>query len=259
MSGKELRWDKQADDGHQGELFAIWAADGLRSGASLEIKTDAASWATGNVYIERECRISGQWVPSGIDHRSTQSELWAHVIVGPIIVFAPTAFVRKVAEQYGKPRELEGSKTANPTRGQVIRIEQFIAALIRTGRAWTASDGEPPLRLTSHDPAAPFGRDGDGAPVAPFGYTRDRRVRLQPGGRRAGGEPVPDGLPLWGEPGKSRWDEPPHEPSWARDTDVLQPRVGGFSRQRGRPLPIRDEKGREGACAFAHLRTRLGA
>jgi hypothetical protein len=222
VSGKELRWDKQADEGHQGELFAIWAANGLKSGASMEIKTDAASWSTGNVYIERECFVSGQWVPSGIDHRSTKSEIWAHVTIGPIVVFAPTAFVRKVAEKYGKPRELKETRTTHPTRGQVIPILQFIAELTRTGRAWTASDDELPLRLMSADPVAPFGRDGNGIPVAPFGYNEDRRVRLQPGGRRAGGKPVPDELPLWGDPGHSRFDDPPYEPPWTgpdgRDT-----------------------------------------
>ena len=214
MSGKELRWDKQADDGHQGELFAIWAENGLRDGASLEIKTDAASWSTGNVYIEKECFVSGQWMPSGIDHRSTQSEIWAHVIIGPIVVFAPAPFVRRVAEKYGRPRDLDKSRTTHPTRGWVIPIGQFIAELIRTGRAWTSDDGEPPLRLMSADPEAPFGRDGNDVPVAPWGYTEDRRVRLQPGGRRAGGKPVPDELPLWGDPGYSRLDEPPYEPPW---------------------------------------------
>lgn len=213
MSGKELRWDKCAEEGHQGELFAIWAGDGLKSGASLEIKTDAGSWMTGNVYIETQCRISGQWVPSGVDHHHTKSELWAHIVVGPIVIFAPTAFVRHVAGKYGKPKELAGSKTTHPTRGLVIPIPQFVAELVATGRAWASSDGQPPLSLVADD-AAPFGRDGNGSPVAPFGFTKDGTVRLQPGGRRVGGRPVSQDQPLWGEPGMSRLDGEPYEPPW---------------------------------------------
>ena len=102
--GEERRWDYTAERGDQGELFARWAANGLRSGASLEVKTDDASWRTGNVYIEYECFISGHWVASGIDHRHTKAEIWAHIIVGPIIIFAPTDYVRWVAEHEGERR-----------------------------------------------------------------------------------------------------------------------------------------------------------
>jgi hypothetical protein len=208
--GYERRWDFTAAQGDQGELFARWAADGLRSGASLEVKTDNASWQTGNVYIEYECLVSGQWVASGIDAKHTQSEVWAHVVVGPTVIFAPTEYVRYVAKQQGKPMRLdEGS---HPTRGYVVPIPAFVAALVGTARSHAADSGRSQPFLLTDDPAAPFGRDANGVIVAPYGYTKDRRVRLQPGGRRVATEAPPPAL--WGEPGAGRQDG--YEPPWAK-------------------------------------------
>jgi hypothetical protein len=209
-SGYERRWDYTSENGDQGELFARWAANGLRSGASLEIKNDRESWATGNVYIEYQCLVSGQWMPSGIDARHTEAEIWAHVIVGPIVIFAPTEYVRWVAEKEGEFKELTEGR--NPTRGYVIAIPRFVAALVGTAKRWARDDGLPPLRPVPADPAAPFGRDAKGLPVAPYGYTKDREVRLNPGGKRAC-EPVPPAL--WGEPGASRADN--YDPAWLGD------------------------------------------
>lgn len=207
--GYERRWDFTAAEGDQGELFARWAEKGLRSGASLEVKTDNASWQTGNVYIEYECRVSGQWVPSGIDARHTRAEIWAQVIVGPAVIFAPTEYVRWVAEHEGQRRELlEGG---NPTRGYVIPIPRFMASLVRVARNWADGDGQPPVQSPT-DPAAPFGRDGNGMPVALHGYTRDGRVRLTPSGRRVASEPIAP--TLWGQPGATRQDG--YEPPWEK-------------------------------------------
>jgi len=217
-SGYKREWDFEAQAGDQGELFARWAANGLRSGASLEVKTDKESWATGNIYIEYECRVSGQWVPSGIDAKHTRAELWAYVTVGPIVIFAPTEYVRWVASRVGKPREL--TEGTHPTRGYVIPIPQFVAALVGTARNWANDDGRPTLHPLQDDPVAPFGRDGNGLPVAPYGHTKDRKVRLQPGGRRMSGEPIPPSL--WGEPGARNSDG--YEPPWA-DAPPAEPQV----------------------------------
>lgn len=210
MTVYEKQWDFTKQDGDQGELFARWAANGLKSGASLEVKNDCESWVSGNVYIEYECFKSGQWVASGIDARHTQAELWAHVIIGPIVIFAPAEFVRWVARKHGQQKEMPKSKSSHPTRGYLIPIPAFIAALIGTARSWANDDERPSLYTENDDPAAPFGRDARGIPVAPYGYTKDRRVRLNPGGRRAGRPVAPA---LWGEPGASRDDG--YEPAWA--------------------------------------------
>lgn len=197
MTGRaEPRWDVDFADGYAGELFAQWARDAIRAGASIEVKTDRESWVTGNIFIERQCRVSGQWVASGVDAQHTKSLLWAHIIAGPVVVFAPTAFVRRVAEKYGKPAAC--SSGSHPTRGVAIPIPQFVAALVSTAKAWAVGGGEPPLPGTEADPAAPFGRSPDGDPVMPWGPKQDGSARLQPGGRRAG-RTERDGL--WPEDG----------------------------------------------------------
>ena len=119
-NGYEPRFDIDEADGHQGELFAEWAMKAIITGASVEIKTDRASWTTGNIFIEQQCRVSGQWVPSGIDARHTKAAIWAHLFVGPVVLYAPTKFVRYVADKHGKPRECRDG--SNPTRGKVLPI-----------------------------------------------------------------------------------------------------------------------------------------
>ena len=122
--GYERRWDITAREGYQGELFAQWAIEAIRSGASVEVKTDLESWQTGKVYIEFECRVSGQWVASGIDE--------AHIVAGPMVLFAPVEYVRQVALKYGKPRECK--RSSHPTRGRTVPIPQFTAALVHEAK-----------------------------------------------------------------------------------------------------------------------------
>lgn len=210
--GYEKRWDETARDGDQGQLFARWAANGLRSGASMEVKTDNVSWQTGNVFIEFECKICRQWVRSGIDSRHTQAEIWAHIIIGPVILFAPTAYVRWVAEKQGKVIELPEARSRHPTRGYVMGIADFVDALVGIPASRVCDNGYPSPVLAVNDPQAPLGRDLRGIPVAPYGYTKDRRVKLNPGGRRVG-EPIAlEMTPLWGDEGMTRKDG--YDPQW---------------------------------------------
>ena len=193
--GYEPRWDIDEADGHQGELFVQWAMQAIMTGASVEIKTDRKSWSTGNLYIEQQCWKSGQWVGSGIDAHHTKSAIWAHLVVGPTVLFAPTAFVRLVAERHGRPTSCpDGS---NPTRGKVLPLGEFVDLLAKVGRKWAANGGQPSLGAGT-DPDAPFGRKGDGSPVAPYRFNKDGSVRLAPGGRRAD-RAQPDGLWADGE------------------------------------------------------------
>ena len=206
--GYEARWDYDSQDGDQGELFARWAADGLRSGASIEVKNDLASWRTGNVFIEFECFVSGVWKPSGIHEEHTQAGIWAHITVGPMVIFAPTEYVRWVALRYGELREMPKTKSSHPTRGRILSIPKFTASLVNVAKA-QVGEAEVPPDLCAADPEAPYGRDHQGIPVAPYGYTKDRKVRRNPGGWQAHKAIQPA---LWGEPGASRADG--YEPRW---------------------------------------------
>jgi hypothetical protein len=123
-------FDIDAAIGEQGALFVATAIDAIRDGESAEVKTDEASWRTGNVYIELECWVSGQWVPSGVNRKAAY---WAHVIARGVVIFAPRELVRDVALSYGKPRECK--RGSHPTRGRVMPIPQFTAALVRAVKA----------------------------------------------------------------------------------------------------------------------------
>lgn len=205
-------WDEAWEEGDQGELFARWAYNGLRSGAAMEIKTDNRSWQTGNMFIEFECWVCGRWDPSGIDARHTKAEIWAFVIAGPCVLFAPTEYVRWVAKKIGKVKELPKARSKHPTRGYVVPIADFMEALIGIPASQAGDNGYPSPVLAADDPQAPLGRDARGIPVAPWRYTKDRRVRLNPGGRRVG-EPIAfEVTPLWGEPGMTRDDG--YDPPW---------------------------------------------
>jgi hypothetical protein len=184
-SGYEPRWDIDVADGHQGELFVQWALTAIVTGASVEIKTDRESWRTGNIYIEQQCKVSRQWVASGIER--TNADLWAHLVVGPQVLFAPAAYVRYVARKYGKDAECRTGR--HPTRGKVLRLGHFVELLAHLNRAWI--DGEPVgPPVPELDVEAPFGRTPEGRALAPWGLNKDGRVRLVPGGRRvAHGEP----------------------------------------------------------------------
>jgi hypothetical protein len=133
--GYQPDFDLDLEYGRQGELFASRAIDAINSGQSVEIKTDDETARTGNVYIELECFVSGQWVGSGVN---TKAFLWAHVIVGGVVVFALKEHVRTVAMTYGKPGECK--RGSHPTRGRLIPVPQFVAALTgvakRSGVAW---------------------------------------------------------------------------------------------------------------------------
>lgn len=210
--GYRKEWDETWLDGDQGELFARWAQNGIRSGATVEVKTDNVSWQTGNVFIEFECKICGQWVASGIDARHTQAELWAHVIVGPVILFAPTEYVRWVAEKQGSVIELPKARSRNPTRGYVMGIPDFVKALVGIPASRVCDNGYPSPVLAVNDPQAPLGRDLRGIPAAPYGYTKDRRVKLNPGGKRVGEPIMLEMTPLWGDEGMMREDG--YDPQW---------------------------------------------
>jgi hypothetical protein len=129
-------FDIDAAVGEQGVLFVATAMDAIHHGESAEVKTDEASWRTGNVYIELECWVSGQWVPSGVNR---QAALWAHVVANGMVIFAPREQVKAVALKYGQPREYK--RGSHPTRGLALPIPQFTAALVRAVKASTNESG----------------------------------------------------------------------------------------------------------------------
>jgi hypothetical protein len=123
--GYQPDFDIDAAVGHQGQLFVETAMDAIGSLESVEVKTDEETARTGNVYLECECWVSGAWTPSGVNRSAV---LWAHVVCGRVVIFAPRELVRDVAmSKAAKPKAcMRGS---HPTRGRVLPLPQFVAML----------------------------------------------------------------------------------------------------------------------------------
>lgn len=123
--GYEPRWDLPDQIGRQGELFVCEAIDAIKSYASAEIKTDSVTARTGNVFLESEAKVSGQWVKSGINREAV---IWCHVVLDTIVVFAPREHVRHIAMTYGTPVSQNGR---HPTRGYLVKLPEFMTQLAR--------------------------------------------------------------------------------------------------------------------------------
>ena len=125
-SGYEPRFDIDVAVGRRGEEYVL-----EHFSASHEVKNDAKSRVTGNVYIEYGQRRSGQedYRDSGI--RTSEAEFWTYVI-GKVIISAPMANWREMVERIivaepGLIREmLRGS---NPTMGVIVPIDSLTQRL----------------------------------------------------------------------------------------------------------------------------------
>lgn len=120
--GYEPRWDIDAELGRQGELFVASAIEALKSGAAVEVKTDAKFALTGNLYIENECQYRAGWKPSGLSVTST--EMWAFVLAGaPVALIVPTTVLRQLVDGCATAECMRGS---HPTRGWLLPIGKII-------------------------------------------------------------------------------------------------------------------------------------
>lgn len=123
--GYEPRWDIDAAVGFAGEEYVKDIRDAFTRG-SVEVKTDERAIETKRVYVEHSCCYDGVWKPSGI--QTTQATVWAYVI-GGVVLAAPTAVVRVVAEEHWRSmpaHQLECMRGSHPTKGVVIPILTYI-------------------------------------------------------------------------------------------------------------------------------------
>ncbi len=124
--GYEPRFDIDMAVGRQGEMFVARITEAIKSGASIETKTDAAASKWGRVYLEYECMYGGEYRKSGI--AATDAELWATVLEGDVLIVAPTWRFRYAANKAykSKPLRRELKRGSHPTRGVVIPIAALI-------------------------------------------------------------------------------------------------------------------------------------
>lgn len=124
-SGYEPRFDIDYERGRQGELFVESIIDGLKT-ESIEVKRDARSKDTGNVYIEYECKKGGVYVPSGI--ATTTSEFWAFVIAdGDVMVVLPIENLKRLSRKALKGGQVaEQIHGSHPTKGVLVRVIDLV-------------------------------------------------------------------------------------------------------------------------------------
>ena len=137
-AGRQPDFDIDYRIGYQGELFIAAVADSMRDGARFEVKNDVRAAGTGNFYLEYECRVSGQWVPSGFARFTPNSSELVTLIVGNLVaVTAPRQLIMDVARKYWQDpenRRSGGLTGSNPTKGVVVPIGQLVSELAEAGR-----------------------------------------------------------------------------------------------------------------------------
>lgn len=128
--GWQPDFDIDYADGHQAELFVADVLDSMRDGSSVEVKRDRRAVETGNVFLEYRCRISGQWVPSGI--ASTTARLYSIAIAPTVVVTSSVEAVRSVARKYFADERcrLECLVGSNPTKGVVVPVTSYVLELM---------------------------------------------------------------------------------------------------------------------------------
>jgi hypothetical protein len=98
----------------------------LQEGYRVEVKTDFRAAATGNVYIEYECKRKGNWVPSGILESKAE---WYALRLANGWMLIPKADLYKAIFDDGLGGQRQERDGSHPTRGFVIPVDA-LAALI---------------------------------------------------------------------------------------------------------------------------------
>lgn len=101
------------------------------AGSTVEVKTDYRAWCTGNLYIETEQEIRGQWRPSGL----SISKATFYCFAGPRgegFLTIPTPRLKSLVEETGRPVHMKRkSATSRDTKGFLIRVEDIVGDIMR--------------------------------------------------------------------------------------------------------------------------------
>lgn len=137
--GRQPDWDIDYRIGHQGELFIARVIDSMDDGARFEVKNDQLAATTGNFYLEYDCFVSGQWVPSGFARKTPDSsELVTLIVADTVVVTAPRGLVAAVARKYfADPacRKRGGGNGSNPTHGVLVPIGSLVSELVAAAKS----------------------------------------------------------------------------------------------------------------------------
>lgn len=127
MSKREPRFDIDLDYGQQGEEYVDAGLRALFTG-KCEVKRDAVSVETGNLFVEYECRhADGVWRKSGL--ATTEATLWAHVLgdTGVVLLF-PVAGLKYACRKVWKDEDRRKTmmRGSHPTRGVLIPLGDVV-------------------------------------------------------------------------------------------------------------------------------------
>jgi hypothetical protein len=127
-NGRQPAFDHDYAYGRQGELLVAGLMDGIRAG-SARVETKHKSIPDPLLYVEtfHDPDRTGTYIPSGLS--VSTADYWAFVIAETgIVVWVPTARLRRAVElRYGKPKHA-GQNGSCPTRGWLVNLAAVMSA-----------------------------------------------------------------------------------------------------------------------------------
>lgn len=124
----EPRWDIDRARGEEAEQLVRRMRTALAVG-SAEVKRDDRAAATGNVFLEYECRTQAGWSRSGI--ATTEAVNWVWVLYDMrVIVWMPVWLQRNIGRAlWADPgQRAECQRGSHPTRGVLIPTDALLSA-----------------------------------------------------------------------------------------------------------------------------------
>lgn len=101
------------------------------AGSTIEVKTDYRAFITGNLYIETQQEIRGEWVPSGL----AISKATFYCFAGPKgegFLTIPTPRLKQLVVDTGRPVHMKRkSDTSRDTKGFLIRVEHVVGDILK--------------------------------------------------------------------------------------------------------------------------------
>lgn len=100
------------------------------AGSTIETKTDYRAWETGNLYIETQQEINGEWVASGL----AISKADFYCFAGPTgsgFLSIRKEFLIRLVEQTGRSVHMKrASPTSRDTKGFLVRVDDVVGAIV---------------------------------------------------------------------------------------------------------------------------------
>jgi hypothetical protein len=104
-------------------------------GSTLETKTDYRAWDTGNLYIETQQEIRGEWVDSGLAISKSDFYCFAGPTGSGFVSIRTQDLVDLVLRTGRKVHMARSSPTSRDTRGFLIKVTDVVERIFRSDRA----------------------------------------------------------------------------------------------------------------------------